>query len=145
MGIWVIGAYKLAKALLLLAAGVAFLCLPGREVAEGLERLAARLRLDPEDGFVHTAIARLAGLDRRHLNEIGAGTFLYGLLYIAQSVGLLLRRRWGSYLVIVTTGFLIPFECYEVMRKVDATRLTVLALNLGIVAYLIALYRRAPK
>ena len=145
VGLWIIGIYKLAKASLLIAAGAAIIRFRHSDVAAGLQQLAARLRLDPDNRFLNTALARLSGIDARHLEMIGAGTCLYGLLYVAQGVGLLLQRRWGEYLVIITTGFLIPFEAYEVTRKLSFTRVAIVAVNVGIVAYLAARLRRERR
>jgi uncharacterized membrane protein (DUF2068 family) len=145
VGLWVIGTYKLAKAVLLIAAGVAVYRLRHEDVAGGVLRLAARLRLDPDNHYIHAAVAKLSGLDERHLEAIGAGVVLYGLLYVAQGVGLLLQRRWGEYLVVVTTGFLIPLEVYEVVRRFGPVRVAVLLLNAGIVLYLVDRLRRETR
>jgi uncharacterized membrane protein (DUF2068 family) len=143
-GFWIIGAYKLAKAVVILTAGLILVRKPGSEIAEGLVHLAARARIDPDNRILNLIVSRLTGADRRHLEAIGAGAILYSLLYTAQGVGLLLQRRWGAYLVIVTTGFLVPFECYEVLQKASMARITVLAVNLAIVAYLIAKLKEWP-
>ena len=42
--------------------------------------------------------------------------------------------------MIATTGFLIPFELYEVARKLSFTRVTILVVNVAIVAYLVSLF-----
>jgi uncharacterized membrane protein (DUF2068 family) len=142
LGFWVIGTYKLVKATLLLAAGVLLLRTGKYDVVQELERLGDWLHLDRDSRFLHWAISRLSGLEEHRLAAIGAGTILYGLLYVAQSAGLLLRRRWGAYLVIVTTGFLIPVETYATIRRPDAPRISVLVLNLAIVAYLVVKLRQ---
>ena len=145
MGFWVIGTYKLVKAFLLLAAGFFFLYLARAGVSSGLEHVVAWLRINPADHCVRMAASWLDGMDRRHLNGIGLAIILYGLLYVAQSVGLLLRRRWGAYLVIVSTGFLIPVEAYETVQRVTPMRLGVLVLNVGIVLYLVEKLRQDQK
>ena len=54
----------------------------------------------------------------------------------------MLRRRWAEYLTVVATGSLLPLELYEVARKFSVLRVGVLAINLAIVAYVIARLRR---
>ena len=78
VGLWIIGAYKLAKAFLLIVAGTAIVRSRHSDVAASLQRLAARLRLDPYNHILNTALARLSGLDARHLELIGVGTCLSG-------------------------------------------------------------------
>jgi uncharacterized membrane protein (DUF2068 family) len=143
--LWAIGAYKLAKALLALVAGVLVLRLSPDDAIASLVRVAARLRLDPDDRLIHAAVARLSGIDARHLEAIGAGIVLYGLLYAIEGLGLLWERRWAEYLVVITTGYLIPFEVYEVVKKAGAVRVAVLSLNLLIVGYLIVRLRREGR
>lgn len=144
-GLRAIGAYKLAKAAVFVAAGVYVTRLGPGDAAGSLLRLADRLRLDPDNRLVHSAVARVSGIDERHLDAIGAGVVLYGLLYLVEGVGLILQKRWAEWLVVGTTGFLIPFEAYEVVTKHGALRLAVLVLNLGIVAYLADRLRKDRK
>lgn len=145
VGLQVIGVYKLGKALILVAAGMVALRLSPADVAGGLVRLADRLRLDPDNRVLQAALARLSGVTERRLDAIGAGVVAYGLLYIAEGVGLLLRRRWAEYLVVVTTGFLVPYEAFEVVRGAGPLRIAVLLANLGIVAYLVTGLRRGAR
>jgi uncharacterized membrane protein (DUF2068 family) len=144
VGLWVIGTYKLAKAFVFLGAGVLLIYLARTGAEHGLEHLGGWARLDVQS-WVGRAAARLDTIDRRTLQAIGAATMLYSLLYFAQSVGLLLRRRWGAYLVIVNAGFLVPFECYEVFLRVTWIRIGALALNLAIVAYLVEKLRQDQR
>jgi uncharacterized membrane protein (DUF2068 family) len=141
-GLRVIGAYKLAKALLFVVVGLWIVRLDPTHLVRDMVRLVVRLRLDPDSRLVHRALARLSGLDGTHLEEIGAGVVLYGLLYVVQGVGLILQRRWAEYLVVITTSLLIPFELFELLRRPRPVPAIVLLLNLMIVAYLVVRLRR---
>ena len=142
LGLRVVGSMKLASGLLLGAAGIGIFRLMNEDWGEALEHLVVRLHLDPDDRIVHGTLARLAGLDREHLEVIGVGTFFYALLHLVEGTGLVLRRRWAEYLTVVATGSLLPLEFYEVARKFSVLRAGVLAINLAIVAYVIARLRR---
>ena len=142
LGLRVVGAMKLASGLVLGAAGLGLFRLMDQDGGEALGHLVARLHLDPDDRLVHGALARLAGLDREHLEAIGVGTLFYALLHLVEGTGLVLRRRWAEYLTVVATGSLLPLEFYEVARKFRVLRVGVLAINLAIVAYVIARLRR---
>jgi uncharacterized membrane protein (DUF2068 family) len=147
LGFRLIGALKLATALLLGAAGFGIFRLLNTDLGEALEHFASRLHLDPENRFVHEAIYRTAGIDRAHLKAIGAGTFFYAALEGLEGVGLLLRRRWAEYLTVVATGLLLPLEVYEIARKPSPLRIAVFVANLGILVYLIVRLvqeRRSP-
>jgi len=60
-------------------------------------------------------------------------------------VGLALQKRWAEYFTIITTSSLLPIEVYELARRVSIGRCLALAINLGVVAYLIFELRRFPK
>ncbi len=145
LGFRVIGALKLAGALLLFAAGFGIFRLLNKDLGEVLEHYVSRLHLDPENRLVHGAIARLAGIDRAHLKAIGAGTFFYALLELVEGAGLLLQRRWAGYLTVIATGLLLPLEVYEIARKANAVRVAVLLANLVILAYLIVKLRQERR
>jgi uncharacterized membrane protein (DUF2068 family) len=137
LGFTVIGAFKLASAVLLAAAGFGIFRLLGRDLGEALEGFVSRLHLDPESRYIHAAISWASGIDPKHLEAIACGTFCYAALHLVEGVGLLLQRRWAGYLTIVATGLLIPFEVDEVVKRITWAKAAVLVLNAGIVAYLI--------
>ena len=137
LGYRIIGAMKLASALLLVLAGFGIFRFLDRDLGEALEHFASRLHLDPENRLVHEVVYRAAGIDRAHLKALGAGTFFYALLEGLEGVGLLLRRRWAEYLTVIATGLLLPLEVYEIARRPNALRVAVLLANLAILAYLI--------
>jgi uncharacterized membrane protein (DUF2068 family) len=136
-GVRIIGAFKLASALLLGAAGFGIFRMMNQDVGEMVGRFVSRMRLDPDNLFVHGMISRLGNLDRSHLAAIGAGTFLYALLELAEGIGLILRRHWASYLTIIATVLLFIPEVYEIAHKVDAVRIVVFLVNLAVLVYLI--------
>jgi uncharacterized membrane protein (DUF2068 family) len=137
LGVRLIGAFKLASALMLAAAGFGIFRMLNQDMGEAVERFASRLHLDPDNLFIQAVISRLGSVDRTHLVAIGAGTFLYALLEAAEGIGLLLRRRWASYLTIIATALLFIPEGYEIAHKVNAVRIIVLLVNVAFLVYLI--------
>ena len=79
----------------------------------------------------------MTGIDRAHLRAVQAGTFFYALLHLVEAIGLIRGRDWAGYLVIVATSSLIPFEIYELAKKISLLRATFLVVNIAIVVYLI--------
>ena len=136
-GVRLIGAFKLASALLLGAAGFGIFRMMNQDMGEVVGRFILRLHLDPENTLVHGVISRLVNIDRSRLVAVGAGTFLYALLEAAEGIGLLFRRHWASYLTIIATMLLFIPEGYEIAHKVDAVRIIVLLVNLAVLVYLI--------
>jgi uncharacterized membrane protein (DUF2068 family) len=136
-GVRLIGALKLASALLLAAAGFGIFQMMNKDMGEVVGRFILRLHLDPENRIIQGLVSRVSNIDRSHLVAVGAGTFFYALLEAAEGIGLLLRRRWASYLTIIATVLLFIPELYELAHKVDAVRIIVLLVNVAVLVYLI--------
>ena len=133
----IIGAFKLAKGLLLAAVALGALHLVHRDVAEVVFRFARRLHLDPEGRLVEPALRRLSGVSPRAMFRFSLGALIYAALLLTEGIGLLMVQRWAEYLTLVITASLVPLEVYELARHPNVTRATVLAVNLAIVIYLV--------
>jgi uncharacterized membrane protein (DUF2068 family) len=142
LGLKIIGIWKLLTALLLAAAGFGILHLLGHQVRGDISQFITQLHLDPEKGMIHSAIAKITGINPGKLKKIGVGTFFYAALHAVEGIGLLFAMHWAEYLTILATGSLIPIEVYEVIMKLTAMRVLVLAGNIAIVVYLIGRLRR---
>ena len=140
--LWLIGGFKLTMGLILVVVGLGTLELIHRDLAETAVTLSHRFHLASNNHYFDLALSHLLSLDARRLRVISAGTFVYAGLLLTQGVGLLLRRRWAEYFTVIVTGSFIPLELYELTRRISATRLIVLAINVAIVWYLVAVLRR---
>jgi uncharacterized membrane protein (DUF2068 family) len=141
LGFKVIGTLKLISGAFALAAGIGILHYIDHGQGQGLERFVTHLGLDPRNHIIHTVISGVTGIDRGHLHAIEAGTFFYALLHLIEGIGLILEHNWAGYLVIVATSSLVPFEVYEIFKKLSLPRVALLVVNLAIVLYLIATLR----
>ena len=144
-GLRVIAAFKLLKALALIAVGVGALRLLHKDVAAIAEHWINMFQVDPHNHFIDLLLTKLANVDDRRLKELSLGTFVYAGIFLVEGVGLALKKRWAEYFTIITTSSLLPIEIYELMRRVSVGRSLALAINLGVVAYLIFELRRFPK
>ena len=142
LGLILIGAFKFACGLLLVALGVGLFRHAHDDPAAEAAHIVSALKLDPENYYIHTAIERISGIKPHQLRAIGAGTFLYALMYLVEGGGLLLRKHWAEYLTVVATGLFIPLEVYEAARRPTMIRIALLAINVAIVAYLVYQLRR---
>lgn len=144
-GLRVIAAFKLLKATALIAVGVGALKLLHKDVAAIAEHWINMFQVDPRNHFINLLLAKLSILDDRRLKELSLGTFIYAGIFLLEGVGLALQKRWAEYFTIITTSSLLPIEIYELARRVSISRCLALAINLGVVAYLIFELRRFPK
>ena len=141
-GLLLVAAYKLVKGLALLALGIGALSLLHRDVAAEAARWIDLLRIDPQNHYIQSLLARIAKVDTRKLKELSIGTFLYSGVFLTEGVGLALRKRWAEYLTILTTASLLPLEVYEIAKRFSAAKVVILLVNIAVVVYLVNEVRR---
>ncbi|HXA42119.1 MAG TPA: DUF2127 domain-containing protein [Candidatus Solibacter sp.] len=90
------------------------------------------------DQLVHDLLGWIEGLSANGVTLIAIGSVLYGMLEMFEAAGLILRRRWAEYVVVIATGFGIPIEIREVLMRLTWLRLALLVINIAIVIYLVA-------
>src|SRR3954468_17065635 len=108
-----IGAFKLVKAALLVAAGLGAIHLLH---AGGAGDLVQSTHLAPGSRFVQRAVAKAGFLSEKQLEGIAFGTFLYAALFVVEGAGLLARKRWAEWLTAIITASFIPLEIYELAK-----------------------------
>ena len=83
------------------------------------------------------------------LKRIGEVVFIYAALDLIEGVGLYLEKAWAEYLTLAITASFLPWEIFEVLRKVTWIRSGLLTVNALVVFYLLKMvlergrYRRA--
>lgn len=141
--IYLIAAFKLFKAIMLLMVGLGALKLVHRDVADALTNWAHHIHVDPESRHLHRFFEKAFNADPKQLKEVAAGTFVYSALLFTEGIGLLLRRRWAEYFTVILTALFIPLEIYELVERLTTTRVVVLVINSVIVWYLIERIRKS--
>jgi uncharacterized membrane protein (DUF2068 family) len=139
-----IGLFKLAKSISLLVLGIALV----HWRQEDLGKIAARWLKDAwlARPHVDAVIVKLSLMRKETIDEFAIGSFVYSALLLIEGVGLCLRKRWAEFLTVGITASLLPFEFYELYRRVTTSGVVVTLVNLAILVYLIArLYRDRPN
>ena len=140
-----IAAERAVRGLLLVGVGIYLLFQPNANLGSLATRLARRVELDLDHGFVHHMIVRIGALDRNQITLIGAGAIAYGLLEVTEGVGLWMRKRWAEWLTVIATSLLVPFEIYELIQRPSLLKAVGLAVNVLIVLYLLRVVRRHER
>jgi uncharacterized membrane protein (DUF2068 family) len=142
-GLRLIAAFKLLKALALIAVGIGALKLLHKDTAAIVEHWVNVFRVDPHNHYINLLLDKLSILDDRRLKELSIGTFVYAGIFLVEGVGLALKKRWAEYFTIITTSSLLPVEIYELARRVSAGKVLALVINLAVVVYLVMELRRS--
>lgn len=138
-GLVLIAAFKFAQALLFLAIGVGTRQLLHKDVGDELGALADHLRFDPESRFVNFILDRASLLNDPMLRRIGLAAFCYAGVGIAEGIGLYLEKAWGEYLTLAITVSFLPWEIFEIIRKLTWVRTSLLTINTLVFLYLLNL------
>ena len=132
-----IAIFKLLKAGLLIALGIGALKLLHKDMGEVAEHWVAVFRLDPTNHFIDKAVAKVSNLSPDLIKKLGLGSFVYAGLFLTEGIGLWMLKRWAEWLTVIITSSLVPIELYEIHRHPTPAKITALAINIAIVAYLI--------
>ena len=136
-GLLTIGLFKLVEAGFFLLLGVGAIHFLHRDLGDAATRLAERLRLRMDGLLVTWVLDHLDDVTAHRLKQIGFATFLYAGLRITEGVGLVMEKVWAEYLTVGVTASFLPWEMYEIARRLDWLRVALFAVNLGVLAYLL--------
>lgn len=143
--LFLIALFKLFKALLLIAVGIGALKFLHKDLASTALHWTQVLHVDPDNRIVHRILVRIFRVTPKQLKELSVGTFFYAGLFATEGMGLLLRKHWAEYFVIITTSLFIPLEIYELIAHFTVVKLAVTVINVLIVWYLVARVRSRSK
>lgn len=125
------------KGVLVLAVGLGLLGFIHRDLQQLAEGVVGHLHLNPSARYPRVFLMLASRLDGVQLWTVAVGALVYSGLRLLEAVGLWKDRSWAKWLGAISGGIYVPVEIYEAARKVTATRLTLFALNVVVVAYLV--------
>ena len=133
------------------------------EFAKGVAVLAAAISLywvDPTDvvgaflDFLHISpdhhLAQLLLRSADTLNNASMWLVIllaciYSGLRFAEAVGLWTEKAWAEWIALVSGAIYIPFETYKLVHRPGLLHISILLINLAIVAYMFYLRIYLPR
>jgi uncharacterized membrane protein (DUF2068 family) len=138
-----IALFKFLKGVTMIALGLGALRLIRSDFRDQANAMFEALGQSVDVVPVLKLLRQIGALAPNSLRLVGAGAFLYAALFITEGVGLWRQKRWAEYLTVVATASFIPFEIFEIIRRLTLPRVGALLVNVLVVMYL--LYRiRVP-
>lgn len=131
--------YKLIQAVLFIAIGVGALRLLHKDIGDLFATLADHLRFNPEARIVHFILVKASLVNDPLLRRIGAAALFYAVLGLAEGVGLYLEKAWGEILTLAITASFLPWEAFEMARRLTWFRVGLLLINAAVFFYLLKL------
>jgi uncharacterized membrane protein (DUF2068 family) len=96
-----------------------------------------QIHFNVADSATIKAIQKVLDAKQSTLTLVGVGLLLYGLLQVAEGIGLWSLKRWGEYVAVVGTTLFIPLEVYELVEEASWLKAAALAVNIVAVLYLL--------
>ena len=111
-------------------------------------QIISGLRFNPESRLVNFVLDKASLLSDPLLRRIGVTAFCYAALSLAEGIGLYLEQAWGEFLTLAITGSFLPWEVFEVIRRLTWVRVSLLVVNALVFFYLfkvVAIRRKRPE
>jgi uncharacterized membrane protein (DUF2068 family) len=134
-----IAVYKFFHALVFIAVGIGAHRLLHKDIADQVELLARHLRFNPESRLVNFILDKASLVNDPVLRRIGFVAFCYAAVTMAEGVGLYLEKAWGEFLTLAITASFLPWEIYEIIRRLTWIRVGLLTINILVFIYLVKL------
>jgi uncharacterized membrane protein (DUF2068 family) len=132
-----IALYKFAQSLLFIAIGLGAHHLLHKDVGDMFAALVEHLRFNPESRLVNFVLDEASLLNDPVLRRIGAVAFSYAAVGLVEGIGLYLEKAWGQFLTLAITASFLPWEIFEIHRRLTWIRVGLLAINILVFLYLL--------
>lgn len=138
VGLWLVIILKTCTALLLWATFVLLLFVRRHDPQDFFSQLLHYLSRGNAPAVAIRYIAdNTAFVTRTMITRVAAATVAYALVESTEAVGLVLRKAWAEWLVIVVTVSFVPLELFELLRRPLPFKLLTLLANILVLIYLL--------
>jgi len=135
---WLIIVSKALTALLLWSAFVLLLLARQSQPQDFFSHLVMRtFRGNPPGLAIRYIVSNTAFITRPMLSRVALGISVYALVESVEAIGLLMRKHWAEWLVILVTVSFIPLEIFEIVMRPNAVKVGTLVGNVLILGYLV--------
>lgn len=141
-GLHIVALFEAAKGVIVLVTGFGLFLLVHKDLHAFAQQVVSELHLNPAKHYPDIFIDAISRVNDAQLWVLAVSALIYSAARLAEAYGLWFQQQWAKWFGFLTGGMYVPIEVYENMRRATWPRLTVLLVNLFVVAYLgIALYR----
>lgn len=132
-----IALFEAIKGVAAVAAGIGLLSLAHRDVRALAYALIGHFHLDPDAHYPRILLQDAAWLADAHLRQVVLLAWGYAGIRLMEAYGLWRDRWWAEWLAALSGGIYLPIEADHLIAHPTATNAGVLALNAGVVAYMV--------
>ncbi len=135
-GLRVVAVFEGAKGGLVLVTGLGLLAFVHRDLHNAAEEVVRHFHLTPDPHYPRIFLAAAAWITDTKLLLLALSALLYAVVRFIEAFGLWHRKLWAEWFGVLSGCIYIPVELFEVAHGLSWVKLTVLSVNLAIVAYL---------
>jgi uncharacterized membrane protein (DUF2068 family) len=147
-GLRVVAVFEGAKGGLVLVTGLGLLAFIHRDLHNAAEEIVRHFHLNPAHHYPQIFLDAAARVTDTQLWLLALSALLYAVVRFIEAFGLWHRKLWAEWFGILSGGIYIPVELFEVVHRISWAKLTVLSVNVAIVAYLgysLTIQGRSPR
>ena len=144
-GLRVVAVLEAAKGVLVLLVGFGLLAFIHTDLHAALEQLVSHSHLNPAHHYPRIFLDLAEHITDGQLWVLAFSAFLYAIVRIVEAYGLWKQQSWAEWFGLLTGGMYIPLELFEIVRGATWPKITLLLLNIAIVAYLGSIVYQSRK
>lgn len=144
-GVRTVATFEFSKGMVVVLAGLGVFSMRHKDIWGVAESLLEFLHVNPHHHFVGIFIDLVYRVSDVRLWKIAVVASIYVILRFVEAYGLWYIRPWAEWMAIASGSIYIPFEIDDLLRRPDAIRFLIVALNVGIVLYMLMLRLEAAR
>jgi uncharacterized membrane protein (DUF2068 family) len=128
--------FEAAKGLIVLITGFGLLLFIHKDLHLVSEQVVRHLHLNPARHNPNIFIDVINHITDPQLLALALSAFPYSMVRFVEACGLWYHRQWAEWFGLLTGGMYIPVELYELLQGATMIKLSILIVNLIIIALL---------
>lgn len=133
------------KGLAAIAASLGLLGLAHHDVQALAYALMGHLHVDPQAHFPRLLLDDIRALQNADVRQVVLLAWGYAALRLTEGYGLWRDRVWAEWLAAVSGAVYVPLELSHLVVHTTAINLSILGVNVAVVAYMVVRLRRRRR
>ena len=143
-GLRAVAILESTKGILVVALAIAIIVLRSR-LEDYTEDLLYHLHIDFDHRFAHMLLDAASKLTATRMLTVGLISSAYATVRFVEAWGLWRRRVWAEWFALVSGGIYLPWEILNVVQRVTWLHVSLLAINVAIIIYMLEMRIRALR
>ncbi|MCU1286240.1 MAG: rane protein-like protein [Acidobacteriales bacterium] len=125
-----------AKGLLAIVGAIVVFTFAHKDLGDVADRLLHLLHVNPGSRFAEAVFRAADKATVQQIVLVGFGVLVYAAVRLVEAYGLWHEREWAEWFALLSGCLYLPWEIYEIARRVTPVRVSILVINVIVVIYL---------